>query len=303
MDLPYALHARHTVLDAVQASPRRLTAGGVRLIVAPLFVEGAWAMSPAAARSAYEATYVDLVSVIGRLPTRVALSFEGADGFADDPAALDAWMARGACLVGLVHDHANALGGSSQDPDPNGRARGLSDAGKSLAARVVAHGGLLDVAHASDATFDDLAAIARAAHGPLVDSHTGVRALRDTMRNLDDARLRVVAETDGVVGISLHGGHVGHTPGESPTLSDVAAHVAHAVSVAGPSHVAVGSDLDGGIDSPSDARADGEAVWPLLRKELLGRGLSPANIDAIFGANAARVLGWPHAHGCTPGAR
>jgi len=272
-------------------------------MVTPLFVEGAWAMSPAAAREAYDATYTDLASVIGRLPAKVALSFEGADGFADEPAALDGWMARGACLVGLVHDHANALGGASQDPDPNGRARGLSEAGKALAARVVAHGGLLDVAHASDATFDDLAAIARAAHAPLVDSHTGVRALRDTMRNLDDARLRVVAETDGVVGISLHGGHVGRTPGESPKLSDVAAHVAHAATVAGPSHVAVGSDLDGGIDPPPEASADGEAIWPLLRKELIARGLSPANVDAIFGANAQRVLAWATAHGCTPGAR
>ena len=51
VDLPYALHARHTPLDEAQASPRRLAAGGVRTLVAPLFVQGAWAMPRAMAAS------------------------------------------------------------------------------------------------------------------------------------------------------------------------------------------------------------------------------------------------------------
>jgi len=301
VDLPYALHARRTPLDEAQASPRRLAAGGVRTIVTPLFVQGAWAMPPAAVRVAYQETYADLRRATERLHAGVLLSFEGADGFADDPAALDAWMARGACLVGLVHDRANALGGASQDPDPAGRARGLSEAGRALAARVVARGALLDVAHASDATFDDLATIARAAGAPLVDSHTGARALRDTPRNLDDARLRAIAQTGGVVGISLHGGHVGAVPGEPPTIADVAAHVVHAVEIAGASHVVLGSDLDGGSDPP--AAADGEAVWPLLERELSSRGVPATSVEAIFGGNARRVLAWARAHGCTPGAR
>ncbi len=302
VDLPYALHTRRTPLGESQASPARIAAGGVRLLVTPLFVEGAWSMRAGEVRAAYSAAYRDLRGVLPRLaPASVAISFEGADGVADDAAAVEAWMDRGACLVGLVHDHANALGGASQDPDPRARARGLSGAGKALAARVVARGGVLDVAHASDATFDDLAAVARTRRAPIVDSHTGMRALRDTMRNLDDQRARVIAESEGVVGISMHGGHVGREPGQPPSLADVAAHVLRAVAVAGASHVAIGSDFDGGIDPPRDA--DGEAVWPLLRKQLVARGLSPREVDAIFGGNAERVFDWARAHGCTPGAR
>jgi len=307
VDLPQAVHFQHHALEDAQASPARLLRGGVSVIVTPLFVPGAYQTPPSRAREAYESTYADLRgSGVGKSVV-VWLSFEGADGFAEGPTnadaleALDGWMARGACLVGLVHDHSNALGGASQDPLPANRARGLSEAGKRLAARVVAHGGLLDVAHASDATFDDLAAIADAAHAPLVDSHTGMRALRGTLRNLDDDRLHVIASSGGIVGISMHGGHVGKTPGEPPTLADVADHVLHAIAVAGPAHVAIGSDFDGNIDAPRDA--DGESVWPTLRAELTHRGVPPPIIDAIFATNAQRVFMYARTHGCNPGAR
>jgi membrane dipeptidase len=300
-DVPYAL--LHHALRDVQASPERLERGGVSVIVAPLFVRGAYAMRPADVLTAYDAAYARLLATPVPKIATVWLSFEGADGFVDDEhgAALDAWMARGACLVGLVHAQANALGGASQDPSPASRARGLSGAGKRLAAYVVARGGLLDVAHASDATFDDLAVIAHAAQAPLVDSHTGMRALREIMRNIDDERLRVIAASNGVVGVSVHGGHIGKTPGEHPTVADVADHVIHALDVAGPEHVAIGSDFDGDIDPPVEA--DGESVWPLLRQELTRRGVAAPTVDAVFGANARRVFVYANAHGCKPGAR
>ncbi len=178
---------------------------------------------------------------------------------------------------------------------------GLSAAGTALAAHVVAHGGLLDLAHASDKTMDDLAAIARAQGAPLVDSHSGVRSQRGIMRNIDDAHLRVVAESGGVVGISMHGGHVGKIPGEPPTLADYVDAMMHAIAIAGIDHVAIGSDFDGNIEPPLDA--DGESVWPRVRAMLAARGVSDDDISKIFSGNARRVFDWARAHGCTPGAR
>jgi membrane dipeptidase len=298
VDLPYAVHVQHQSLAMVQSSPARLSAGNVRAIVTPLYVPGAYAMSPAEARAAYEATYADVPRLSN---TERWLSFEGADGFADDPSKIDAWIARGACLVGLVHDHSNALGGASQDPDANARARGLTEAGKKLAAYVVAHGALLDGAHASDATFDDLLQIARTAGAPLVVSHTGLRARRDIMRNIDDARMHEVASTNGIIGISMHSGHIARVAGERATLDDVADAIAYAVAVAGRDHVAIGSDFDGGITAPENA--NGEAVWPRMHDALRARHLSEDTIDAIFQRNATRVFAFARAHGCTPGSR
>jgi membrane dipeptidase len=298
VDLPYAVHVEHRSLAVVQSSPARLAAGNVRAIVTPLFVPGAYAMSPAEARAAYEATYADVPHLTG---TERWLSFEGADGFADDPSKIDAWIARGACLVGLVHDHSNALGGASQDPDGAARARGLTEAGKKLAAHVVSLGALLDGAHASDATFDDLLQIARNAGVPLVVSHTGLRARRDIMRNIDDARMREVAATGGIVGISMHSGHIARTAGARATLGDVADAIAYAVAVAGKDHVAIGSDFDGSITAPENA--NGEAVWPRMHDELRARHLSEDTIDAIFQRNASRVFAFARSHGCVPGSR
>lgn len=298
VDLPYAVHVQHRSLAVVQSSPARLAAGNVRAIVTPLFVPGAYAMSPAEARAAYEATYADVPRLTG---TERWISFEGADGFADDPSKIDAWIARGACLVGLVHDHSNALGGASQDPDTAARARGLTEAGKKLAAYVVAKGALLDAAHASDATFDDLSQIARNAGVPLVVSHTGLRARRDIMRNIDDGRMREVAATGGIIGISMHSGHIARGAGDRATLGDVADAIAYALAVAGKDHVAIGSDFDGGITAPENA--NGEAVWPRMHDELRARRISEDTIDAVFQRNASRVFAVARSHGCTPGSR
>jgi membrane dipeptidase len=298
VDLPYAMHAEHRALATLQASPARLAAGSVRAIVTPLFVPRAYAMSPAEARAAYEATYADVPQLMG---TERWLSFEGADGFADDVSKIDAWIARGACLVGLVHDHSNALGGASQDPDRTARARGLTESGKRLAAYVVAKGALLDAAHASDMTVDDLLQIARNAGAPLVVSHTGLRARRDIMRNVTDAQMREIAATGGIIGISMHSGHIARAAGERATLGDVADAIAYAVTIAGNDHVAIGSDFDGSITAPEDA--NGEAVWPRMHDELRARALSEDVIDAIFQRNASRVFAFARTHGCVPGSR
>ena len=302
VDLPHATHNKHVALEDAQASPSRLLRGGVAVILAPMFVPRAYAMTPSEARAAYDRIAADFLRVIPSLgETRAWLSFEGADGFADDPSAIDAWMARGACLVGLVHDRGNALGGASMDPRRDERARGLSEVGKALAAHVVARGGILDLAHASDATMDDLLAIARAAGAPVVDSHTGVRSQRAIMRNVDDAHMRAIAESGGVVGISMHGGHVGKIPGAPPTLADYVDAMTHAIEIAGVDHVAIGSDFDGSIEAPPDA--DGESVWPRVRALLVARGVRDEDVTKIFGTNARRVFEWARAHGCIPGAR
>lgn len=297
-DLAWAVRGRGRKLGdpAFELSAERLRRGGVRALVVPLFVDDASAQPAAKVRAEYEATWRALEAARPAAKVTVLLSFEGADGFADAPDAVLPWIARGACLFGLVHARTNALGGASQEPIRARRAAGLSPEGTALARRVLRAGALLDVAHASDATFDDLARLAAEVGAPLVDSHTGMRALVAVDRNLDDDRARAVAASGGVIGISLHAGHVGRTPGEPATIDDVAEHLEHAVRVAGPEHVALGSDLGGDIVPPLDG--DGAATFPLLEARLRARGWTEARVRAVFWENAARVLLWPPAHGC-----
>lgn len=314
VDLAWAVHAKGASLadPGRQASLARVRRGQVGALVVPLFVDRGYAMTPAEARAAYQATFASVAARVksegagaltpffaapepGRV--RMLVSFEGMDGFVDDLAGARAWVARGACFAGLVHSRTNALGGASQDPDPKRRAVGLTARGKALAEALVDAGAVLDVAHASDATADDLAAVAEARGVPLVDTHTGARALADIPRNLDDARIARVARSGGVVGVSLYTGHLtarGH--GAKATLDDYVRHVEHVRSIGGVAAVAIGSDLEGAITEPEGA--DGAATWPALDQRLAARGWSERDRDALFRANALRVLDGAAARGC-----
>ncbi len=313
VDLPFALHAQAKSLSDpdLEANLARLRRGHVAWLVLPLYVPDGWKRPTEHVARDYEATYSTLMRAIrtqatplllepgappspGRVRTTVA--FEGADGLAGDTTAVARWADRGACVVGLVHSHTNALSGASMDPSPARRAVGLTPAGKELARAVYQAGALVDLAHMSDAAMSDTAAIAAEFGAPLIDTHTGVRALRHIARNIDDDHLRAVGLSGGVVGIDLHSGHVGAAAGEPATLDDVVRHIEHAARVAGPDHVAIGSDLDGQIEQPLDA--DGAATWPRLASKLRYQGWNEDRIAALFHRNAERVLRWTSAHGC-----
>jgi membrane dipeptidase len=279
-------------------------------LVLPITIPEGSRLSPAEARARYDEQLLRLLEVLARPAVRsvlagpgeppsgrvaTVLAFEGADGFADDAEALGPWIERGACLVGLTHLRTNALAGSATEPDP-ARRTGLTTAGARLARFAYAHGALLDLAHLSDAAVREVTALAFEAHAPLVSSHTGARALASMERNLSDAQLRDVARSGGVVGVSFHGGHVGSEPGMPATLDDVAQHVEHVASVAGHAHVAMGSDLLGGIRGPSDAA--GVALYPLLAERLRARGFGERELAAFASGNAWRVLRHAVTRGC-----
>ena len=313
VDLGWAAHTKSARLGdpARDASLSRLLRGEVGTLVIPLYVSGAYAMPPAEARREYERTFADAAKLFARDASahttamlgpaapgkiRLRVSFEGADGFVDDIGAAEEWVRRGVCLFGLVHSRSNALGGASQDPTRAKRKLGLTAKGKELAERLVRAGAVLDVAHASDTTADDLLAIAEAKGAPVVDSHTGARALVAIDRNLDDARIVRVARTGGIVSLSIHSGHISSHRGEAASFDDVVAHLEHLLKIAGEDHVAIGSDLEGDILMPSGV--DGAAVWPELARRLASRGTSRAALTKLFHANADRVFSWAEAHGC-----
>lgn len=136
---------------------------------------------------------------------------------------------------------------------------------------------LVDLAHASDRTFDDVLALATR---PVVVSHTGVRRTCDNRRNLGDAQLRAIARNGGVVGI-------GYWP--TAVCGDdaraIARAIRHAVSVAGVEHVGLGSDFDGAVTAPFDATG-----LPLVTEALLAEGFAGEDVARIMGGNVLELL-------------
>ncbi len=208
-------------------------------------------------------------------PTLVGalLAIEGAhalDGRVEHVARLSA---AGYRCVGLAHFFDNAFAGSAHGVGKGG----LTVAGRDLVAELERQRILVDVAHASEATIDDVLAVATR---PVLCSHTGVRAVADNTRNLSDEPLRGIAATGGVIGIGFWPTACG---GDDVTW--IARSIRHAVSVIGAEHVALGSDFDGAVPVPFDASGIG-----LITAALIDQGLDEAQIASVMGGSAVRLL-------------
>ena len=201
------------------------------------------------------------------------LAIEGAHALDDDLANVERLDTAGFRMVGLVHFFDNAFGGSA-----HGVARGaLTGAGRELIRELEGRRIVVDVAHASAATIDDVLAVATR---PVIASHTGVRACAHHDRNLSDAQLRGIAATGGLVGIGFW-----PTASGGDDAASIARSIAHAVAVVGADHVALGSDFDGAVGTPFDV--SGMAV---LTAALLAHGLDEATIATVMGGSAIRLL-------------
>lgn len=205
--------------------------------------------------------------------TAAFLAIEGAQVLEDDIANLDILVAAGYRMLSPAHFFDTAYGGSA-----HGMVKGgLTPAGRDLLSRMEASGVIMDVAHASSATIDDILSIAVR---PIVASHTGVRAAAPGVRNLPDDQVRGIAATGGLVGI-------GFWPVASggDDVASICRSIVSAIELAGVDHVGLGSDFDGAVPTPFDATG-----MPLLTEALLAEGLSDDDIGAVMGGNAVRLL-------------
>lgn len=201
------------------------------------------------------------------------LAIEGAHALDGDVANVDVLFDAGYRMMSPSHFFDNAFGGSA-----HGIAKGgLTAAGREMVERMEDRGMVVDVAHASAATIDDVLAMASR---PVVASHTGVRGTADSARNLSDAHLCGIAATGGVVGIGFWDTATG-----GDDVAAIARAIAYAVDVAGVEHVGLGSDFDGGVRVPIDATG-----LVQITDALLDLGFDDAAIARVMGGNALRVL-------------
>jgi len=307
VDLPFQVHyhgrARSLALAGSQVFRRALLAGNVRGLVLSLFVPTG--LAPRVLRfeellavldtadgvvRANEGLLVGPRRFSGSLSERgavhVVYAVEGSQPIAGHVERIPDLVRRGVVLFGPVHSHHDDFADSSGDPHP-GRG-GLTRAGEDFVRAVYAAGALVDVSHASDEAFDDIAALARAARRPLVATHSNARALCAHPRNLTDDQLRTIAASGGMAGLNFHAPFL-RTDGQPARIADVVRHALHMRSVMGPGHLAIGSDLDGEIRAVQGLAS--HAGLPVLARRLRAAGLPADEVAGIFGETAWRLLG------------
>jgi microsomal dipeptidase-like Zn-dependent dipeptidase len=201
------------------------------------------------------------------------LGLEGAYPLEGDVAGVDALFDAGFRMLAPTHFYDNEWGGSAHGV---GKA-GLTEKGRELVRRAEARGMLVDLAHASGRTIDDVVAVSTR---PLVVSHTGVRGTCDNNRNLSDEQLRKIAAKGGVIGIGYW--DAATCGGDARA---VARAIRHAANVVGVEHVALGSDFDGAVTEPFDTTG-----VALVTDALLEEGFTEEEVGRVMGGNVFRLL-------------
>ena len=152
-------------------------------------------------------------------------------------------------------------------------------------AALIDAGTLVDVAHGDRDTVLAVCEQVGAAGRPVVSSHAGARAVRDFARFHDDAELRAIAATGGLVGLwpfRYRDQGVGD-------LDDWVRHATYLAELLGPDHLGIGTDMNG-VSGLMDGYR-GEHDLPVLTDALRRRaGFDDGEVRAILGGNARRVL-------------
>ena len=269
---------------------------------------------------ALNASDIERITKAGKLA--IVLTLEGGHQIGNDIAMLRVYQRLGIRAMTLTHFRNNEWADSSTDKPEHD---GLTDFGKDVVREMNRLGMLVDVSHVSDKTFYDALAVSSE---PVIASHSSCRALTDMPRNMTDEMLRALAKNGGVVGIAFapaflnredsaaFAGRVkaadtldpklsgrdlddysakdilkDYSTGlktEHASLSDVVAHIDHAVKIAGIDHVGIGSDFDGIPDVPKGLEDIGK--MPDLWRALEEKGYSKVDIDKIKSGNLLRVI-------------
>lgn len=281
---------------------QRLLAGGVGVQICPLYGEGA-RRSDARERTLDQVAEFNhvveanagVVCHARRRPDlhddrlRLVLAMEGVEPLESNPDAFDEWYECGVRAVSLTWNHPNDFAGGINTP-----SQGLTDRGRALAGRLDELGVMLDLAHASEQTWRDLAE----EDVSFCVTHANCRALCDHPRNLADWQLELLRERGGVLGMMALSFVV--EPDE-PTLSRWLDHFDHAIAVMGIEHVGIGADfVERFAPSPpkgSTARTrlaldgfDSPEHFPSLARALRARGYDGEELERILSGNWLRIL-------------
>jgi membrane dipeptidase len=201
------------------------------------------------------------------------LGIEGAYVLDGDVRNVDALFEAGFRMMAPTHFFDNEWGGSAHGVEKTG----LTEKGREMIRRMEARGMLVDVAHASPRTIDDVLAIATR---PVVVSHTGLRGVCDNPRNLSDEQARRIAATGGVIGIGFWDAATCGTDARAAARS-----MRYAANLFGVEHVALGSDFDGAVVESFDATGVVE-----ITQALLDEGFNDEEVALIMGGNVQRLL-------------
>lgn len=150
----------------------------------------------------------------------VLIGMENAYPLGESVEDVPLWAERGVRYMGLTHFGHNQFGDSSNpnpERDSGPKWNGLSPLGQDLVRALNENGIMVDVSHTGKATMMQAADLSST---PIIASHSGVKAIADTERNLDDEQLRKIRDVNGVAQMVALGSYVKRPTAEQEAAAD-----------------------------------------------------------------------------------
>ncbi|WP_294467314.1 dipeptidase [uncultured Ruminococcus sp.] len=181
----------------------------------------------------------------------------------------------GVKIITLTWNASNAVGDGADVTN----SQGITDFGKSVVQEMEHNGIVVDVSHASDKLFFDVAEIATQ---PFIATHSNSRSVTNHRRNLTNEQFKIIKERNGIVGINFHRDFLSDNP-DSASKYDLLKHIDKFLSLGGENTVCIGTDFDG-CNLPDDIT--GSESLAEIYEMLLKHNYKECIIRKIFYENA-----------------
>jgi membrane dipeptidase len=248
----------------------------------------------------------------------ILMGMEGGHMINNSLAILRTYSSLGVRYLTLTHSVNTDWADSSGDQPKH---NGLTEFGRQVVGELNRLGVMVDISHVSDKTFWDALEVSRA---PMLASHSSVRAIAPHARNMTDDMIRALAAKGGVIQINYNTTFIdsvvtAHMAKREPRQKElelqfpgkanearvdqvltaefgprppadwekILDHIDHAVKLAGPDHVGLGSDFDG---ATMPTGMEDVSRLPKITEGLLRRGYRASDVRKILGENTLRLM-------------
>ena len=258
---------------------------------------------------ARSSTDVDTLRMMGKKVAMIGV--ENAYPIGENLNEVKRYYDLGARYMSLAHNGHNQFSDSNTGEfDQTAQHDGISELGKKVIDSMNYYGIMVDISHPSKEAIRQTISHSKT---PIIASHSGVRALSEHPRNLDDEQLQWIKESGGViqtVALALFVNKDKHEnysnafealedktdtnalkalKKEHPPVdvADFVDHIDYVKNKIGIDHVGISSDFDGGggIEGWKDASETFNVTL-----ELVKRGYTEEEISKIWSGNLLRVL-------------
>lgn len=220
----------------------------------------------------------DIRSVTEKCGKGVILTVEGGAVLGGKLERLTSLYNMGVRMMTLTWNGRNEIGDGIGEADD----KGLTDFGKAAVKEMEKVGIIIDISHAGEKLFWDVAEITTKS---FVASHSNIRTVTPHKRNLTEEQFKELIRRGGITGLNFCAEFLNKNK-TNAQMYDIIEHAGYFLSLGGKNNIAMGGDFDG-AEIPPDMT--GIESMPKLYEMFIshfGREIS----DAIFFGNAYRFF-------------